>query len=94
VSLTANATTDYTIAGSGALTGQGRLVKQSSGTLIIDVTNNLSGGTLISAGTLQIGQGGATGTSGGRRDHQQRSVGHQPRRYNYAGQHRFPAPAR
>jgi autotransporter-associated beta strand protein len=63
--LTANATTDYTIAGSGALTGQGRLVKQSSGTLIIDVTNDLSGGTLIAAGTLQIGQGGATGTSGG-----------------------------
>jgi autotransporter-associated beta strand protein len=62
--VTANATTDYTISGSGALTGQGRLVKQNSGTLIIDVANDLTGGTLISAGTLQIGQGGTTGTAG------------------------------
>jgi autotransporter-associated beta strand protein len=62
--LTANATTDYTLSGSGALTGQGRIVKQNSGTLIIDVTNDMTGGTLISAGTLQIGQGGATGTTG------------------------------
>lgn len=63
--VTANAATDYTISGSGALTGQGRLVKQNSGTLVIDVTNNMTGGTLISAGTLQIGNGGATGTPGG-----------------------------
>ncbi len=62
--LTANATTDYTISGAGALIGQGRLVKQNSGTLIIDVTNNMSGGTLVSAGTLQIGNGSISGTTG------------------------------
>lgn len=62
--VTVNSTTDYTLAGIGSLTGQGRLVKQNSGTLIIDVTNDMSGGTLVAAGTLQIGQGGVTGTAG------------------------------
>lgn len=63
--VTANAATDYTISGTGTLTGQGRLVKQNAGTLVVDVTNNLTGGTLIAAGTLQVGNGGTTGTPGG-----------------------------
>lgn len=65
--ITANATTDYVLTSFGAngsLTGQGTILKQNSGKLTIDVTNNLSGGALISAGTLQIGNGGTTGTAG------------------------------
>ncbi|MBV8189908.1 MAG: autotransporter-associated beta strand repeat-containing protein [Alphaproteobacteria bacterium] len=40
----------------------GSLVKQGSGTLILDAANSYSGGTTISAGTLQLG---ATGVSSG-----------------------------
>ena len=65
--LTVNATTDYLLTSFGAngsLTGQGSIVKQNSGKLTFDVTNNLSGGITISGGTLQIGNGGTTGTPG------------------------------
>ncbi len=65
--ITANANFDYNLTSFGAngsLTGQGRIVKQNTGTFILDVTNNLSGGVLISGGTLQIGNGGFSGTTG------------------------------
>ncbi|HYG23225.1 MAG TPA: LamG-like jellyroll fold domain-containing protein [Verrucomicrobiae bacterium] len=66
--LTVNSGSDYLITSfalNGSLVGQGRLVKQGAGRLTIDVTNNMSGGILISAGTLQIGNGTGTGTLGG-----------------------------
>jgi autotransporter-associated beta strand protein len=65
--VTANGTVDHLITsfgGNGSLVGQGRIVKQNSGTLVIDLTNSMSGGALVSAGTLQIGSGGSTGTPG------------------------------
>jgi fibronectin-binding autotransporter adhesin len=50
---------------SGTITdggGVGDVVKQGDGTLILTGTNTYSGGTIISAGTLQIGDGSTTGS--------------------------------
>jgi outer membrane autotransporter protein len=44
----------------GAMAGD--LVKAGAGTLILSAANSYSGGTTISAGTLQLGNGGATGS--------------------------------
>ena len=47
---------------SAPLTGATRLVKDDLGTLILTGASNYSGGTTINAGTLQLGNGGTTGT--------------------------------
>ncbi|MEW6256247.1 MAG: autotransporter-associated beta strand repeat-containing protein, partial [Pseudomonadota bacterium] len=47
---------------SGDITGGGSLTKEGAGTLILTGTNTYTGGTTISAGTLQIGDGGTTGS--------------------------------
>jgi len=47
---------------SQAITGSGALTKAGTGTLILAANNTYSGGTTISAGTLQLGNG--TGTAG------------------------------
>ena len=49
---------------SGALSGSGSLVKIGSGTFTLSGANTYSGTTTISNGTLQIGNGGATGSPG------------------------------
>jgi len=49
---------------SGQIAGAGGLVKTGSRTLILSGPNSYSGDTFISAGTLQIGADGATGTPG------------------------------
>ena len=54
----ASAVTDVT----GDITGAGGLIKTGAGTLTLTGTNTYSGGTTISAGTLQIGNGGTTGS--------------------------------
>ena len=46
----------------GVISGSGSLAQSGSGTLILTGTNSYSGGTTISAGTLQIGSGGASGS--------------------------------
>ena len=43
-------------------TGSGRLVMEGSGTLTIFTDNTYSGGTTISAGAIQLGDGGTTGS--------------------------------
>ena len=60
---------DGTAAGAGftavidsQLAGDSRLVKNDLGTLVLTGTNSYSGGTTIAAGTLQIGNGGTTGS--------------------------------
>ena len=47
---------------SGQIVGGGSIVKAGSGTLILTGDNTYSGGTTINTGTLQIGNGGATGS--------------------------------
>ncbi len=62
-----NAASEYILTSSaadGLLSGPGYLAKQNSGTLIIDVTNNLTGPVTISSGILQIGNNDSSGTLG------------------------------
>ncbi|MBU3557060.1 autotransporter-associated beta strand repeat-containing protein, partial [Polynucleobacter sp. Ross1-W9] len=49
---------------SGNMSGAGNLTQNSSSTLILSGSNSYSGNTTISAGTLQIGNNGSTGTIG------------------------------
>ncbi|ASR43601.1 hypothetical protein BEN78_09675 [Xanthomonas citri pv. mangiferaeindicae] len=45
----------------GAIDGPGALTKAGTGTLTLTADNGYAGGTTISAGTLQLGNGGTTG---------------------------------
>lgn len=47
---------------SGAISGTGALRQNGTGTFVLTGTNTYTGGTTISAGTLQIGNGGTTGS--------------------------------
>jgi fibronectin-binding autotransporter adhesin len=49
---------------SNLITGAGSLTKSGSGTLTIVADNAYSGGTTINGGTLQVGDGGTTGSIG------------------------------
>ncbi|NYF32621.1 autotransporter-associated beta strand repeat-containing protein [Sphingopyxis sp. JAI108] len=49
----------------GAVSGPGALTKTGTGALVLVADNNYTGGTTISAGTLQVGNGGATGSIAG-----------------------------
>ncbi len=49
---------------SSILAGSGNLTKTGAGTLVLTGTNTYSGTTTISAGTLQVGNNGATGLVG------------------------------
>ncbi len=49
---------------SGVLSGAGSLTKIGTGTLTLSGNNNFNGTTTISQGTLQVGNGGGTGTLG------------------------------
>ena len=51
-----------TVSFDGAISGTGALTQMGPGTLILTNTNTYGGGTTISAGTLQIGNGGTTGS--------------------------------
>jgi fibronectin-binding autotransporter adhesin len=58
-----NAGTSLTL--TGAVSGAGALRKLGAGTLVLTANNSYAGGTTINAGTLQIGDGGATGSVAG-----------------------------
>ena len=63
--VTINASNSGTFVFNGALTGSGGLTRTSTfSTLILAADNSYAGPTTISAGTLQIGSDGATGTLG------------------------------
>ncbi|MCL2711470.1 MAG: autotransporter-associated beta strand repeat-containing protein, partial [Planctomycetaceae bacterium] len=47
---------------SGNISGTGSLTKQGTGTLTLTGTNTYNGGTTVSEGTLEIGDGGTTGS--------------------------------
>ncbi len=53
-----------TIRFTGAIDGAGDFIKSSSGTLTLSGDNTYTGDTMISSGTLQIGNDGATGSLG------------------------------
>lgn len=64
-SVTCNASQNYTIAGSGQITGGASLTKSGSGVLTLLESNSFTGGTTISAGTVKLGDGAtAMGTLG------------------------------
>ncbi|MET3654872.1 beta strand repeat-containing protein, partial [Dyella japonica] len=46
----------------GVMAGSGALAKADTGTLVLTGTNTYTGGTTISNGTLQLGNGGTTGS--------------------------------
>ena len=50
---------------SGVVSGAGALTKDGAGTLAFTNANNYSGGTTVTAGTLQLGSGGTTGSIAG-----------------------------
>jgi len=54
----------YTFSGSGTLSGPVSLQKLGSGTAILHLTNNSSGNTVISNGTVQLGGVGVLSSSG------------------------------
>ncbi len=56
---------DSSVTFSQAISGGGGLVQAGTGTLILTGSNTYSGLTSISAGTLQLGSGGTTGSIGG-----------------------------
>ena len=47
---------------SGAISGTGTVTNDGTGTVILAGNNTFTGGTTVNAGTLQIGNGGATGS--------------------------------
>jgi autotransporter-associated beta strand protein len=49
----------------GAISGSGNLSKMGAGTLTLTGNNTQTGGTTVSAGTLQVGNGGTTGSLSG-----------------------------
>jgi autotransporter-associated beta strand protein len=62
-----NVDSKVTVAGAtltvgGALNGFGSLTKEGSGLLILGGNNTYTGATTVSAGTLQVGDGGASGS--------------------------------
>src|SRR5215831_2385176 len=58
--IVANFTDTLTLA--AAISGAGALSKAGSGTLILAASNTYTGGTTITGGTLQLGDGGASGS--------------------------------
>ena len=57
--------TDADLALTGVVNGAGALLKSGSGTLTLTANNAYTGGTQISAGTLQLGNGGTSGSISG-----------------------------
>ena len=59
-----NSSYNYTLQGSKAIAGAAYLIKGGSGTLTILNNNTYNGGTIVSAGTLQVGTNGTSGALG------------------------------
>jgi fibronectin-binding autotransporter adhesin len=59
-----SATRNYKFVGTGGIAGGGNLTKSNTGTLILATNNTYTGTTDIQGGTLQIGDGGTTGSLG------------------------------
>ncbi|MCX6879522.1 MAG: autotransporter-associated beta strand repeat-containing protein [Verrucomicrobia bacterium] len=57
-----NSTKNYTFTGPGKLTGPTGLTKNGTGVLTVLTDNDYTGGTIIDGGTLQLGDGGTSGS--------------------------------
>lgn len=57
-----NSTADYTIAGTGRISGAASFVKQGTGRLTITTNNDFSGGSTISSGIVSLGGTGVLGS--------------------------------
>ena len=62
-SLVFNRTGSLTVG--GVISGNGAVTNDGNGTVILTANNTYAGGTTINAGTLQVGNGGATGSLNG-----------------------------
>jgi autotransporter-associated beta strand protein len=60
--VTVNTAGAYTFGGSGTIAGLGTLTKQGNGSLTITTSNSYSGGTTVSAGTLNANNASALGS--------------------------------
>jgi autotransporter-associated beta strand protein len=69
----------------GAISGAGSVTQRGTGTLIVTGANNYAGGTTISAGTLQIGNGGTTGSINGNIDNNGALVFNRSDAVNFSG---------
>ncbi len=63
-SITVDATRNYKFAGAGSIAGGAGLTKSGAGTLTLATNNTYTGQTDINAGTLQVGDGGTSGSLG------------------------------
>jgi autotransporter-associated beta strand protein len=63
--VTVSSSSNYLFGGTGAIGGSASLAKSGSGTLTLTNANMYAGGTTVSNGTLQIGNGGTTGSVAG-----------------------------
>ncbi|HEV8607904.1 MAG TPA: autotransporter-associated beta strand repeat-containing protein, partial [Tepidisphaeraceae bacterium] len=63
-SVKVSAARDYKFAGAGGIAGGGNLTKELGGTLILATNNTYSGSTEINGGTVRVGDGGTTGSTG------------------------------
>ena len=54
--------TDADLTLAGAIGGAGALTKSGNGALVLTADNNYTGGTVLQAGTLQLGNGGTSGS--------------------------------
>lgn len=59
-----NSTDSYLLTGSKGISGTGSLVLAGGGTVTITNDNSYTGDTVIAAGTLEVGDGGSSGTIG------------------------------
>jgi fibronectin-binding autotransporter adhesin len=63
LSVNVNSTIDYSIAGSGAISGTSvSLTKSGTGTLSLQTANTYGGGTTVNGGTINLGSTGTLGT--------------------------------
>jgi fibronectin-binding autotransporter adhesin len=58
-----NTADDYLLTGSKGIIGAGILTKSGTGKLTVTNPNGYTGGTVINAGTVEVGNGGSLGTS-------------------------------
>lgn len=65
-SVLVNANSNYSVSGAGKISGTTSVVKSGTGIFALATDNNdYIGGTFVTAGTFQIGNGGTTGSVGG-----------------------------